>query len=50
MNWKCLSLQAALTIDGQPDPCSVLTLKLALHKVQSTGEVAAVTDLKALKN
>lgn len=32
MDWKCLSLQAALTVDGQLDSCSVLTLKLASSK------------------
>lgn len=32
MNWKCLSLQAALATDVQLDLCSVLTLKLASAK------------------
>lgn len=32
MNWKRLSLQAALLVDGQLDLRSVLTLKLASTK------------------
>lgn len=32
MNWKCLTLPAALTVDGQLDLGSVLTLKLASTK------------------
>lgn len=50
MNWKCLSLQAALTVDGQLDSCSVLTLKLASTKYKVQKRWQQWQILKHFKN